>query len=101
MDNSNAQRYPTKEKASIEVYGRSGQAIVSVKDLSSTGACLEWQHESFEINQGDLIRMTVILRTLNRKHFVNAEVIWKQGKRSGVSFIPSNQVLDRLLERNT
>lgn len=95
-----AQRFRTKEKASVEVYGRNGQAIVSVRNLSSSGACLEYQQDDFEIRQGDLIRMTVILKSLNRRHHVNAEVVWRDGNRTGVSFIPSNQVLDRLLEKS-
>ena len=97
---SPALRFKTKERASVEVYGRNGQLIVAMKDLSSTGACLEWQHEDFDINRGDLIRMTVILKSLNRKHHINAEVIWRNGNKSGISFIASDKVLDRLLEKS-
>lgn len=95
-----AQRYRTKEMASIEVYGRNGQVVANVKNLSSSGACIEWQGEDFEIREGDLIRMTVILKSLGRRHHVNAEVVWKEGRKGGVSFIPSNRVLDRLLEKS-
>lgn len=95
-----AQRYTTKERAAVEVYGRNGQIICSVRNLSASGACLEWQHDDVELRQGDLVRLTVVLRSLNRRHYVNAEVVWRDGKRSGVSFIPSNQVLDRLLEKS-
>lgn len=95
-----AQRFKTKEMAAVEVYGRNGQVIVSLRNLSASGACLETQHLDFEIRQGDLIRMTVVLKSLNRRHHVNAEVVWREGNRTGVSFIPSNQVLDRLLDKS-
>ena len=96
-----AQRYETKERASVEIYGKKGQMIVNVRNLSATGACLECDLAEFEIRQGDLIRMTVMLKTLGRKHYVNAEVVWRHGHRTGVSFVPSHQVLDRLLEKNS
>lgn len=96
-----SQRYTTREKAVVEIYGKNGQVIVNVKNLSATGACLEWQHSDYELKQGDLIRMTVVLKTLGRKHYINAEVVWRDTNRSGVSFIPSNQVLDRLLEKSS
>ncbi|MFN7729178.1 MAG: PilZ domain-containing protein [Bdellovibrio sp.] len=94
-----APRHPTKEMAAVEIYGRNGQMIMSVRNMSASGACLEWKHEDYEIRQGDLIRMTIVLRSLNRKHHVNAEVMWREGNRTGVSFIASNRVLDRLLEK--
>lgn len=100
MSTEVAQRFRTKEMASVEVYGRNGQMIVNVRNLSSSGACLECQQHDFEVRQGDLIRMTVILKSLNRRHHVNAEVVWRDGNRTGVSFIPSNRVLDRLLEKS-
>jgi len=93
-------RFRTKERATVEIYGRNGHMIVSVRDLSATGACLEWQHEDYEIREGDLVRVTVVLKSLGRKHHVNGEVMWRDGNRSGISFIPSNQVLDRLIEKS-
>lgn len=95
-----AKRFTTKEKAAIEIYGKTGQLIASLRNLSATGACIEWHHGDAEISQGDLIRMTIVLKTLNRRHHVNAEVVWREGNRSGVSFIASDRVLDRLLEKS-
>ncbi len=94
-----AERHPTKEMAAVEIYGRNGQMIMSVRNMSASGACLEWKHDGYEIKTGDLIRMTIVLKSLNRRHHVNAEVVWKDGNRSGVAFIPSHRVLDRLLEK--
>ena len=94
-----AQRYFTKEKASIEVYGRSGNIIASVKNVSVTGACLEWSQEQVELKAGDLVRLTIVLKAVNRKHNLNAEVVWRHGKKTGVNFIKSEEVLDRLMDK--
>lgn len=94
-----AQRYDTKEKASLEVYGKGGQLIASVRNLSMTGALLEWTQEDVTLEKGDLVRMTVILKTVNRRHNVNAEVVWRDGKRSGINFIRSEEVLEKMMDR--
>ncbi|MEZ0392714.1 MAG: PilZ domain-containing protein [Pseudobdellovibrionaceae bacterium] len=94
-----ATRYSTKERASVEVYGRSGNFIVEVKNLSVTGACLEWTQEDVSLESGDLVRMTVVLRALNRRHNLNAEVVWRDGKKTGISFIKTNEVLEKMMEK--
>ncbi len=81
-----ATRYMTREKASIEIYGRSGNLIAQVKNLSVTGACLEWSQEDVNLQKGDLVRLTVSLKALNRRHNINGEVMWRDGKQSGINF---------------
>lgn len=98
MDMS-AQRYQTKEKAAVEVYGRNGSLIASLKNLSESGACIEWTQEEFSLAKGDLVLMTVFLKALNRKHKVNAEVIWRDGKKSGLTFIHPTQVLEKMIDK--
>ena len=100
-DIMSAQRYFTREKASVEIYGRSGNSIAFVRDVSVTGACLEWAQDQIELKEGDLDRLTIILKAVNRKHNLNGEVIWKQGKRSGINFIKSEEVLERLVDRES
>lgn len=94
-----AQRYLTREKASVEVYGRSGNIIAHVRDVSVTGACLEWSQELVELNEGDLVRLTIILKAVNRKHNLNAEVVWRAGKKTGINFIKSEDVIERMMEK--
>ena len=95
-----ANRYPTKEKAAIEVYGRGENFIADVRNLSVTGALLEWPHRDIALQKGDLVRITVILRALRRRHYLNAEVVWTEGGKSGVNFIKADQVLEKLMEKN-
>lgn len=94
-----AQRFSTKERASLEVYGKPGTVIGDLKNLSASGACIEWTQAEVEIKEGDLVRMTVFLKALNRKHNLSAEVVWRSGNRSGVTFINSDQVLTKMSEK--
>lgn len=95
-----ADRYPTKEKASIEIYGRAGTTIAHLKNLSQTGACLHYEDPEFMLSEGDLIRLTVVLKSIGRKHRVNAEVVWKSGSESGIQFISQDQLLDKIVTKD-
>jgi hypothetical protein len=90
----------TKEKASIEIYGRSGNIIANLRNVSLTGACLDWTQDDVPLQKGDLVRVTVVLKALNRRHNLSAEVVWREGKASGVNFIKSEEVLEKIMERN-
>ncbi len=94
-----ATRYATKEKAAIEVYGKEGNFIASLENISMTGACLTWAADQAPLNKGDLVRMTVILKAVNRKHNLNAEVVWAEGKKTGVNFIKSAEILDKMMDK--
>jgi len=94
-----AERYPTKERAEIEIYGRAGGIIARIKDLSQTGACITWDHDSFELKIGDLVRMRVTLRALKKEHQVNAEVVWTNGMQSGIQFLTSDELVEKMLFR--
>ena len=93
-----AERYPTKEMAEIEIYGRDGSAIARLQNLSETGACLQWDDEA-QVNQGDLVRVTVILRALRREHRVNAEVVWVEGQQTGIQFLSAKELLAKMIHR--
>lgn len=95
-----AERFLTKEKASLEIYGRPGNVVIAdLKNLSKSGACLEWLQNGVEIQPGDVVRMTVHLKTLNRQHNLSAEVVWRNGNRTGVNFLRSDQVLAKMMEK--
>lgn len=92
-----AERYLTKEKATMQLIGKLGVVNASLKNLSRTGACLEWAAEGFSVKEGDLINVTVKLLEVNRRYEMNAQVIWKNGKRTGVQFMTPNMVLERMM----
>ncbi len=95
-----AVRYETKEKASVEIYGKTGNFVAQVKNLSVTGACLEWIQDGAEVIKGDLLRMTVVLRALNRRHNISCEVVWTNGKTTGVNFIKSSEILEKIFDKD-
>lgn len=93
-------RFSTNEKASIEIYGRTGRVHASVKNLSTTGACLMIDGPpSILLSKGDLIRITVTLGDLRKKHNLSAEVVWQKGAESGVCFIKPEDVLSKMMDR--
>ncbi len=95
-----SQRFDTREKAAVEVYGKPLNIIADLKNISKTGACLERTSDDIDIDKGDLIRVTVILKALNRKHNISAEVVWREGKKTGINFIPHDQVLEKLTAKD-
>jgi hypothetical protein len=95
-----AQRFSTNEPASIEVYGRKSQVEAMLKNLSATGACLTWAQEGCVLGIGDLVCVTIELSRLKKRHKVNAEVVWRDGKEIGVNFIPPEELVNRFASRN-
>jgi hypothetical protein len=98
----NAERYPTKELAAIEIYGREGSGVATIQNLSETGACLKWKSSGdVSLKNGDLVRMTVVLKALRREHKINAEVVWIEGEKTGVHFLSSRDLLNRMIAKNS
>ena len=97
------QRYLTREKAHVEVYGRSVQAEAYVLNLSQSGAFLEWNTDLPAISKGDILRLTVELSQVGKKHKVSAEVIWINDELEnvgiGISFIKPEDVVTKLMSR--
>ncbi len=97
-DNSTAtqRRFLTKEHAQIEIYGRMGKVFCRVANLSVTGAFLEIINAKYVPKPGELIRMTVLLRQVNKTHTLDAEIIWSKGLGLGISFIKKEQLFEKL-----
>ncbi len=93
------QRFVTNEKANIEVYGRKSNVAATLKNLSQTGACLTWAQEGVRLETGDLICITVVLGEVKKLHRVNAEVIWRREKETGISFIAKDQLVERFVSK--
>ncbi len=94
-----ALRFPTKEKASVEIYGKAGKLFADLANISRTGACLEYPIDDTPVRRGDLLRLTVELPNVGRRHFISAEVVWRTGKRTGVLFLKPEELLDRMVGR--
>lgn len=101
MSAQSSQRFRTREKAAVEIYGKDGVYLSDVKNLSQTGALLEWSVTDMGIKEGDFVRVTVVLNNLGRKHNVNAQVVWVEGRKSGIQFLKEKELLNKILERST
>lgn len=101
MDNQNAQqqvarRFVTQELAHIEIYGKNGRILTKMGNLSSTGAFFEVLSPNFSVKKGDIARVTINLRSLNRVHVVDCEVVWAKGLGVGVQFLKREELQDKL-----
>ena len=92
-------RHPTKELAQVEVYGRIGKVFCRMANLSTTGACLEIVSSKYSPRKGDIVRVTVALRQLNKTHTLDAEIVWCKGLGLGISFLKKDQIYEKLAAR--
>jgi hypothetical protein len=91
-----SKRYLTKESARFEFYGKKEVLFCRMNNLSSTGAFFELLNPVFIPRVGDLVRVTVNLKKLNKTHVVNGEVVWLKGLGLGLSFIKQKDLFDKL-----
>ena len=100
MDNQNSQqvarRFVTQELAHIEIYGKNGRILTKMGNLSSTGAFFEVLSPNFSVKKGDIARVTINLRSLNRVHVVDCEVVWAKGLGVGVTFLKREELQEKL-----
>lgn len=100
MNNQNTQqvarRFVTQELAHIEIYGKTGRILSKMGNLSSTGAFFEVLSPNFSIKKGDIARVTINLRSLNRIHVVDCEVVWAKGLSVGVQFLKREELQEKL-----
>lgn len=100
MNNQNTQqvarRFVTQELAHIEVYGKNGRIMTKMSNLSMTGAFFEVISPNFSVKKGDIARVTVNLKSLNRTHMVDCEVVWSKGLGVGVQFLKRDELQEKL-----
>lgn len=99
-DNSlSPKRFITKENAQLEIYGRPGKIYCRMTNLSQTGAFLEIVNAKYTPKPGELLRMTILLRQVNKTHTLDAEIVWSKGLGLGVVFIKKDQLFEKLSSR--
>jgi hypothetical protein len=91
-----AKRFDTKELAQLEIYGRMGKVFCKMSNLSESGAYLEIINSTYIPRSGDLVRVTVLLRKINKTHIINAEIIWARGLGLGLNFLNRNTLMQKL-----
>lgn len=94
-----SKRFYTKELAQLEVYGRMGKIFCKMANLSKSGAFFEIINSNYIPRTGDLVRITILLRQLNKTHLLDAEIIWCKGLGFGLSFLTRESLLSKLYNR--
>lgn len=97
----NTERFETRESATMQKIGQMGFIVAQLRNLSQGGACVEWANETFHLAKGDIVTLSITLSQLGKKYNMNAKVIWKVGRRSGMQFISSDEVMKELLGKST
>jgi hypothetical protein len=96
----NQKRFSTLEMAHVQVYGRMGNLVSKLKNVSSSGAFLELTQGEYVPQQGDIIHVTVHLHSINRSRAFDAEVKWNDGLGFGVHFIKKDQLVEKMMTKN-
>lgn len=91
-----AQRYQTNETAFVEVQGRSGKILCRMNNLSATGAFFEIVNSHFTPKQGDLVRVTINLKQLNKSHTLHGHIVWSRGLGLGIAFLKAKDVVKKI-----
>ncbi len=99
-DSDPKKRFATLEIIALEVYGQMGEHVAKMKNLSKSGAFLEVVKGPFAPEKGDLIRMKITLSSIQKTHQVDAEVIWTQEKKFGVSFVKKEELVEKMLSKS-
>jgi PilZ domain len=92
-------RYSTNERASVEVFGQKNNVEAVLKNISNTGARIEWFQEGVSLLKGDVVCMTVKLNQLASNRIVHGEVVWRRGNSSGINFIDSKSAAEAAAKR--
>lgn len=103
MDNTDlyrgAKRYLVSLPVASEKYGYGTRANLRMRNISKTGAMLHIIRSVEAFKKGDLLRLTVDLFELQKKKIVNAEIIWFEKGRLGVSFVMPDDVIKKLFRQ--
>lgn len=95
-----AKRFLTQELAQIEVFGRIGKIFCKMSNLSVSGACFEVISSNYMPKHGDLVRLTINLRSIKKTHVIEAEVAWCKGLGIGLQFLGATAFRKKLTEKS-
>lgn len=91
-----AKRHPTRELVLMEIHGRAIKIHCRMHNLSVTGAFLELTSSNLIPKKGELVRMTIALRQINKTHTLHGQIVWCRGLGLGVAFLKDKALYDIL-----
>jgi hypothetical protein len=100
-DLATSERYTTHENVQIQIYGQGTFLTAVLKNLSRTGAGLEILDAVRPLKKGDLVSLTIELKSLSKTHNLDAEVVWSQDKIAGVAFMKAGDVITRMIYKTS
>lgn len=93
------QRFFTKVKVDIEVYGSGHTGVGQLTNISKSGAAISIEQSDKMIAKGDLLLLSVVLDQIGKQHSLSGQVVWSESeKKAGVVFLPSDQVFAKLAQ---
>jgi hypothetical protein len=95
-----AKRFLTQELVQVEVFGRIGKIFCKMGNLSVTGVFCEIISANYMPKAGDLVRVTVNLRSLKKTRSMDAEVVWCKGLGTGLQFLTSEKFRQKLTQKS-
>lgn len=95
-----AKRFLTQELVQVEVFGRIGKIFCKMGNLSVTGVFCEIISANYMPRSGDLVRVTVNLRSLKKVRTMDAEVIWCKGLGTGLHFLTPELFRKKLSQKS-
>lgn len=95
-----AKRFLTQELVQVEVFGRIGKIFCKMGNLSVTGVFCEIISANYMPRSGDLVRVTVNLRSLKKVRTMDAEVIWCKGLGTGLQFLTPELFRQKLTQKS-
>lgn len=96
-----SERFITQENAQLELYGKSGSFSAVLKNISHTGCCLELLEEVHtDFSSGELLRITIDLNSLGKRHTLNGELVWNKDYGLGIRFLKKHEIIEKLIQRS-
>lgn len=86
-----AERFPTREPARIEIVAKKTILFCRMNNLSKTGAFFEILSSNYTPVPGEIVRVVINLKQVNKTHTIYGEVVWSRGLGLGVAFKKSIQ----------
>ncbi len=82
-----ARRFLTREPARLEIIGKKTILFCRMNNLSATGAFFEILNSNYTPRPGEVVRVVINLKQVNKTHTLNGQIVWAKGLGIGIQFI--------------
>ena len=82
-----ARRFLTREPARLEIIGKKTILFCRMNNLSATGAFFEILNSNYTPRPGEVVRVVINLKQVNKTHTLNGQIVWAKGLGIGIQFV--------------